>query len=109
MVEGVFIRGDGDKYASPIMDELIATASMARVRAKRFFDDPDQGAYYQTHERQLLAPHKGPHVVPGAWITVTDGRLGLSGTAVKVTAVSIQISATAGVFATLSTQEFKEP
>ncbi len=85
-------RGDGNVTAPDINDALIVTESMAVTRGKRFLDDPNQGGYYSAVKRRLKVPHKSPDVVPGSWITVTDSKLGLLDTALKVLAVSVTIT-----------------
>ena len=102
------IRGDGDKEAPSIEDDMITTESMAVSRGKRYLDDPIQGAYYSTVKRsfpQLV--HKSPDVYPSKWLEVTESRLGLENKRMKVLSYSISITKT-GVWASMETEEYLE-
>jgi hypothetical protein len=102
------IRGDGTNEAEPISDSLIITERMAVLRGKRFLDDPDQGGYYEVKKRTLKTIHKGPDIVKGSWISVTDSSLGLSATQLKVTGIAIDISRSDGVWASIETEQYIE-
>jgi len=101
-------RGSGDREASEISDPLIVTNYMAALRGKRFLDDPDLGAYYRTVQRTLSVPHTpAGDVLPGKWVSVTDGHLGLSGSLLKIKNYTINITPTS-VFAQVETEEYSE-
>lgn len=96
-------RGTGDREAQAITDSLISSEQMAVARGKRFLDDN----YYVKKRRTLRVPHKGPLIVPETWVTVTDGRLGLSDTKLKVVGYSIQMTPKS-VWSTLETEQYVE-
>jgi len=101
-------RGSGDREAQDISDALLITDYMATLRCKRFLDDPEQGGYYRTTKRSLRVPHSPSGVVmPGRWVTITDGHLGLSDTQVKVKSCTIELTKDS-VFATMETEEYDE-
>ena len=101
-------RGSGDREASEISDPLIVTNYMAALRGKRFLDDPDEGAYYRTVRRTLSVPHTpAGDVLPGKWISVTDGHLGMSNKLLKVTGYTINISPTS-IFAQVDAEDYSE-
>ena len=101
-------RGNGDKEAPSLSDSRITNDNMAALRGKRFLDDPSQGNYYTVKNRSLRVPHKGNNIVPGDWVTVSDGKLGLSSQKVKIKTYSISITPS-GVWADIETQQFVEP
>ena len=99
-------RGTGDREGPSISDSLLVTDSDAVKRGKRWLDDPNQGAYYLTKKRALKVPHKGAHVIPRTWITVTDGKLGLSNQKLKVKSYTITITLSS-VWATMETEQYE--
>ena len=107
MIELRFYRGKGDREAPQIVEQLIVNGSMARVRAKKFLDDPSEGAYYHVRERTFQIPHY-EDVLPNTWITVTDSKLGLNRTAMKVISVQTQVGPSS-VFDTVICQQFIDP
>ena len=101
-------RGSGGREATEISDPLLVTNYMAALRGKRFLDDPGEGAYYKTIQRTLRVPHTpAGDVLPGRWITVTDGHLGLDAEDMKVTGYDINITPTS-IFATVRTESYSE-
>ena len=100
-------RGTGDVEGPSINDALITSEGAAVLRGKRWLDDPSQGAYYLVKKRSLQVPHKGSHILPGTWITVTDGKLGLSAQKLKVKSYTISITPT-GVWANIETEQYQE-
>jgi hypothetical protein len=102
------IRGSGDVEAPPIGDPVLSTESVAKLRGKRFLDDPEQGAYYTTKRRVMRTPHRGASVKPRTWITVTDSHLGLTLKLLKVKSYSIAITQNS-VWATMETEQYDTP
>lgn len=100
-------RKTKNREAEPITESLITSESVAAARGKRFLDDPEQGAYYQVIRRSLRVPHKSENVTPGSWILVTDQKLGLKKTPLKVLNYKIEIKRD-GVWATMDTEEYRE-
>ena len=100
------IRGNGDREAPSIEDDMITTDSMAVSRATRFLDDPNQGAYYSTVKRQLRTTHKSALVYPSKWIEVSDSHLGLDNKKLKVLSYSITVDKENGVWAVMDTEEY---
>ena len=100
------IRGTGDREGPSINDALVVTENDAVKRGKRWLDDPSQGAYYLTKKRSLKVPHKGPTIIPRTWVTVTDGKLGLSAQKLKVKGYTISITP-ASVWATVETEQYE--
>lgn len=107
MIEVQVYKGAGDKEAPPISDPLIITESMATIRGRRALEDPTILGYFQTFERTLRVPHH-EDVIPGAWIRVTDSKLGLSRQAVKVVSVSTSIEP-AAVFDEIVVHQYVDP
>jgi len=101
------IRGTGDREGPSINDALIVTENDAAKRGKRWLDDPSQGAYYLTKKRSLKVPHKGPTIIPGTWITVSDGKLGLNNQKLKVKSYTISITPKS-VWATIEAEQYEE-
>jgi hypothetical protein len=101
------IKGDGDVEAQPINDSRITEDFVAIKRGKRFLEDPSQGAYYLTKQRDLQVSHKGPTVIPGKWVDITAPQLDLDEQRVKINNYTITITKES-VFATMTVQEFKE-
>jgi len=99
-------RATGDREGPSINDALIVTENDAAKRGKRWLDDPSQGAYYLTKKRTLKVPHKGPTIIPRTWITVTDGKLGLSAQKLKVKGYTISITPSS-VWATVETEQYE--
>ena len=99
-------RSTGDREGPSINDALIVTQHDAVMRGKRWLDDPSQGAYYLTKERSLRVPHKGSTIIPRTWITVTDGKLGLSAQKLKVKGYTISITDTS-VWGTIKTEQYE--
>jgi hypothetical protein len=108
MIEERFYLGEGLKEAPSIVDPLIVTASMARVRAQRFLEDPNQGAYYNVKERTLAIPYRSTAILPGTWVKVYDSRLGLNGKLLRVASVSVLIERD-GLTSNIVCQEFIAP
>ena len=101
------VRGTGDREGPSINDALITSNGDAVLRGKRWLDDPSQGAYYLVKKRTLKVPHKGSHILPRTWITVTDGKLGLSSQLLKVKSYAISITPK-GVWANIETEQYQE-
>ena len=108
-------RGKGDREAPSIQDTLIFTDAMAKARGKRFLDDPDQGGYYLTKNRTIKVPHKvvgegaSELIVPGKWVSVTDGKLGLQSKSLKIKSYRISLSTSPpSAWGVMETQEFSE-
>ena len=99
------VRGYGDKEGEEITNSLIVTESMAVSRGKRYLDDPSQGGYYQVKTRAFKVPHKGSAIVPGAWVTISNGDLNLSETPVRVKQYSLTITPKS-IMAMMTTEEF---
>lgn len=100
-------RSTGDREGPSINDSLITSNPVAVLRGKRWLDDPSQGAYYLVKKRSLKVPHKGTSILPGTWITVTDGKLGLNSKKLKVKSYNIAITPK-GVWATVETEQYEE-
>jgi hypothetical protein len=98
-------RDAGDIEAPAINDSMITIESIAVARGKRFLDDPSQGGYYQAVRRRFRVPHKGPGIVPGAWVSVSDGRLGMRDTEMKVVSYNLTITPTS-VWAEVEADEY---
>ena len=101
------VRGLGDKVSPPVSDQMLTTESMAVKRGKRFLDDPSQGGYYVVTKRILKTVHKSDEVLPTKWIDVTDSRLGLQSSKMKVKEYSIEMTPNS-VWATISTEQYRE-
>jgi len=99
------VRGYGDKEGEEISNSLIVTESMAVSRGKRYLDDPSQGGYYQVKTRTFKVPHKGSVVVPGTWVSISNGDLNLSDTPVRVKSYSLTLTPNS-IFGSLVTEEF---
>jgi len=95
-------RSTGDREGPSINDSLITSTSVATSRGKRWLDDN----YYLVKNRSLKVPHK-LSVVPGNWITVTDGKLGLNNQKLKVKSYKISITRNS-VWATMETEQYEE-
>jgi len=97
------IRGSGDTEAPSINDALITTEHDAVKRGKRWLDDN----YYLIKKRSLKVPHKASTVVPGRWITVSDGKLGMTNKKLKIKSYTITITPKS-VWASIDTEEYLE-
>lgn len=82
------VRGEGDREAPPISDNLIVTEEMGIARGKRFLDD----TYYTIKRYNMTVPHKGTIIPPESWVTITVPTLGLSQKKVKVKHYSVTIT-----------------
>lgn len=51
-------RDNGDKEGGSISAPLCTSEKLAKMRGKRYLDDPEQGNYYQTTKRRFSLPHK---------------------------------------------------
>ena len=96
-------RSTGDREAPSINDALIVTENDAVKRGKRWLDDN----YYLVKKRTLKVPHKSASVIPRTWVTVTDGKLGLTAQKLKVKSYNINITASS-VWATMETEQYNE-
>ncbi|OQY25705.1 MAG: hypothetical protein B6244_14795 [Candidatus Cloacimonetes bacterium 4572_55] len=101
------IKGTGNKEAPSISDALITSEGAAVSRGKRWLDDPSKGAYYLTKKRSLKFLHKGSHVIPRSWISVSDSHFGLKDKLLKIKSYGISITPTS-VWATAETESYEE-
>lgn len=103
-----FKRGLGNRIGEDINDPKISSITVARARAKRYLDDPNQGGYYIAHSHALGVPHKGPSVLPGGFISITEQKLGMTGEILKIK--SYKISGTiSGVTAQIEAERYTDP
>ncbi len=100
-------RGAGDKEGPSISDALLTSQHAATLRGRRWLDDPSKGAYYLTTRRVIRVPHYGSHIVPGSWVSVTAGMLGMNEQKVRVTGYEITITPSS-VWATMETEQYEE-
>jgi len=101
------IKAAGNIEGPSVSDSMITSDGAAVSRGKRWLDDPSKGAYYLTKKRSLKVPHKGEHVIPRSWISVSDSHLGLKDTRLKVKSCGISITPK-GVWATMDTESYEE-
>jgi len=82
-------RGAGDRSAETITASLCRTQEMCVSRGQRELDDPEKAGYWRVKAYTLRVPHRGAMVLPGAIISVTCTRLGLSAKKMRVKSYSI--------------------
>lgn len=103
------IRGSGNKEGPPIHDSLIVTEDMARLRGKRYLDDPSQGKYYTTLTYSVSVPHQSDTNMllrPRQWITINVGNLGTVIAKIKSHTVNINRTEMRGM---LAVQIYNDP
>lgn len=83
MISVLCIRGTGDRQAPDIIDELISTERIARLRGSAFLDE----TYYNRSRRTVRAPFAD--IRDGQIVDVRDGRIG--GGKFRVTSSTIEV------------------
>ena len=100
-------RKTKNREAPPLNNVLIPDMLAAVERGKRFLDDPEEGGYYFCVFRSLKIPHR-EGVAPGKWITVTDRKLGLKQTPLKILSYKLTIGADGQIWGNAETIEYQE-
>jgi len=101
MIDVLCIRGEGDKEASEIQDDLIPSEYLARVRGTNFINDN----WYKIHSRVLAVPFKN-NVTIGRKISVYESKLNIVGIHI-VTGHSITISKD-GIWSRVTVEQHQE-
>jgi hypothetical protein len=67
-------RDNGDKGGGSISAPLCISKKLAKIRGKRYLDDPNEGNYFDTVLRNYVVPHK-KMLKPGDFICIESNRV----------------------------------